>query len=35
LPKDPQAEQQAQRFAALTQKASEDQQLLLRHIEMQ
>jgi Flp pilus assembly protein TadD len=33
--KDPQAEQQAQRFAAVTQKASEDQQLLLRHIEMQ
>jgi tetratricopeptide (TPR) repeat protein len=32
--KDPQAEQQAQRFAALTQKLSEDQALLFRHIEV-
>jgi len=32
--KDAQAEQQAQRFATLTRKLSEDQSLLLRHIEL-
>ncbi len=33
--KDPAAEQQAQRFAAVTQKVSDEQKLLLRHIDIQ
>jgi hypothetical protein len=32
--KDAQADQQAQRFATLTRKLSEDQTLLFRHIEV-
>ena len=33
--KDPAAEQQAQKFAAVTQEISDEQQLLLRHIDIQ